>query len=230
MKTIGLLGGMSFESTADYYRIINEAVKSKLGGLNSAKIILNSVNFDEIVSLKASGDWDKALEVLTEASKKIELAGADFILICTNTMHILADKIEANLNIPIAHIADATGDVLVKNNVKDVLLLGTNFTMEKDFYKERLISKFGLNVVIPEKKDRDFIHKVIYEELCKGLINEFSKSEYLRIIDSFAGKGVKHVILGCTEIAMLVNENDTESSLYDTTSIHAKYGVKLAFS
>lgn len=230
MKTIGLLGGMSFESTADYYRIINEAVKSKLGGLNSAKIILNSVNFDEIVSLKASGDWDRALEVLTEASKKIELAGADFILICTNTMHILADKIEANLNIPIAHIADATGDVLVKNNVKDVLLLGTNFTMEKDFYKERLISKFGLNVVIPEKKDRDFIHKVIYEELCKGLINEFSKSEYLRIIDSFAGKGVKHVILGCTEIAMLVNENDTESSLYDTTSIHAKYGVKLAFS
>lgn len=230
MKTIGLLGGMSFESTIDYYRIINEEVKGKLGGLNSAKIILNSLNFSEIEKLQVAGDWEKAGEVLSEAAKKLEIAGADFILICTNTMHILADKIKANIKIPLLHIADATGKKLVANKVKEVLLLGTKFTMEKDFYKKLLTDNYNLQVFVPEDNDKEIIHNVIYNELCLGQIKENSKKEYLRIIDKFYNQGVKDVILGCTEIAMLVKKEDVKSTLYDTTEIHAKSAVELALN
>ena len=230
MKTIGLLGGMSWESTVEYYRLINEGIKSKLGGLHSAQIAMYSVDFEPIEQLQKSGDWESSGEILADAAKKIESAGADFLLICTNTMHKVAQQIEAAIQIPLIHIADATAEELIKNNMQSVGLLGTVFTMEQDFYKGRLQDKFGLNVVIPEKADREIVHKVIYQELCLGNVQTDSRNEYLRIIKDLSEQGAQAVVLGCTEIGILVKQSDTEIKLLDTTAIHAQKAVEMAIS
>jgi len=230
MKTIGLLGGMSWESTVEYYRLINEGIKSKLGGLHSAQIAMYSVDFEPIEQLQKSGEWESSGEILADAAKKIESAGADFLLICTNTMHKVAQQIEAAIQIPLIHIADATAEELIKNNMQSVGLLGTVFTMEQDFYKGRLQDKFGLNVVIPEKADREIVHKVIYQELCLGNVQTNSRNEYLRIIKDLSEQGAQAVVLGCTEIGILVKQSDTEIKLLDTTAIHAQKAVEMAIS
>lgn len=228
MKTIGLLGGMSWESTVNYYRAINEGVKNSLGGLHSASIVLYSVDFDPIEKLQHRGDWEGTARILTEAALNIQSAGAEFLVICTNTMHKVAPEIENSIDIPLLHIADATADVLLRNGIKKVGLLGINFTMEQDFYKGRLIKKYGLSVLVPEKQDRDVVHRIIYQELCLGRMKHDSKTEYLRIIDSLAEQGAEAVILGCTEIGMLVTQADTRVKLFDTTVIHAEKAVEYA--
>jgi len=230
MKTIGLLGGMSWESTQGYYRSINEGVKSRLGGLHSAQIAMYSVDFDPIEKLQHQGDWAGTAAILSQAAKNIQAAGADFLLICTNTMHKVAPQIEAAIDIPLVHIADATAQELIKQNIKTVGLLGTAFTMEQGFYKDRLTEKFGLSVVVPNEPDRAVVHEVIYKELCLGKINPNSKSEYLRIIKALAEQGAEAVILGCTEIGMLVKQSDTDIQLVDTTAIHAQAAVELALA
>ncbi len=228
MKTIGLLGGMSWESTLGYYKTINEGVKKSLGGLHSAKIAMYSVDFDAIEKLQHQDNWEETAKILSKAAKNIELASGDFLLICTNTMHKVAPIIEKSINIPILHIADATAEVLLEKGIKTVGLLGTAFTMEQDFYKGRLEDKYSLDVLIPNKKDRVIIHNIIYKELCLGVINKNSKKEYLRIIESLSNTGAEAVILGCTEIGMLVSQEDTEIILLDTTSIHAQKAVEYA--
>ena len=225
MKTIGLLGGMSWESTALYYKLINEEVKKQLGGLHSAKVVIYSVDFDEIEKLQHLGAWDETAKILGEAAKNIQNASADFLVICTNTMHKVAPLIEEHIDIPILHIADATGKKLQNENIKKVGLLGTAFTMKQDFYKERINKNFDIEVLIPSEEDMNIVHKIIYEELCLGLIKEDSKKEYLRIIDDLASQGAQGVILGCTEIGMLVNQADTQVKLYDTTLIHSLEAV-----
>jgi len=228
MKTIGLLGGMSWESTAGYYRAINEGIKKRLGGLHSAKIAMVSVDFEPIENLQRKGDWEQMASILCEAARNIQSAGADFLLICTNTMHKVAPQIEAAVTIPLLHIADATAEVLLKKGIKTVGLLGTAFTMEQDFYKGRLSDNYGLNVLVPDEKDRQIVHAVIFEELCLGKINPDSKTAYLRIIKQLAGQGAEAVVLGCTEIGMLVNQSDTDVKLFDTTRIHAQKAVDYA--
>ncbi len=228
MKTIGLLGGMSWESTATYYRIINETVKARLGGLHSAKLCLYSVDFDEIEKLQHAGDWAATARILGLAAQRIEVAGADFLVICTNTMHKVAPQIERSINIPILHIADATAEKILENGIRRVGLLGTNFTMQEDFYTGRLANKYGLEVLIPERADRQIVHQVIYDELCLGKVLDGSRSEYLRIIARLAGQGAEAVILGCTEIALLVGQADTQVPLFDTTQIHAERAVEEA--
>ena len=228
MKTIGLLGGMSWESTVGYYSAINKGVKESLGGLHSAKIAMFSVDFAPIERLQNKGDWLGTETILVEAAKSIEAAGADFLLICTNTMHKIAPQIEGALKIPLLHIADATAEHLLKKGVKTVGLLGTSFTMEQDFYKGRLKDKHGLNVLVPNQEDRKIIHDVIYSELCLGLTNANSKSEYLRIIEELSNNGAETVILGCTEIGMLIDQSDTDVKLIDTTLIHAQKAVEYA--
>ena len=228
MKTIGLLGGMSWESTVGYYRAINEGVKNNLGGLHSAKIAMYSVDFDPIEKLQHEGDWGGTARILSEAAQCVESAGADFLLICTNTMHKVAPEIEKAIKIPVLHIADATAEVLLHKGIKTVGLLGTAFTMEKDFYKGRLSEKYGLNVLVQNKDDRQIVHKIIYQEPCLGKIQADSIAEYLRIIDLLANKAAEAVILGCTEIGMLVNQNATKVKLFDTTAIHAEKAVEYA--
>ncbi len=228
MKTIGLLGGMSWQSTVGYYQAINYGIKSSLGGLHSAKIAIYSVDFDPIEKLQHNGDWNGTAEILIDAAKNVQAAGADFLLICTNTMHKVAPQIEAAIDIPILHIADATAEVLVKKGVKTVGLLGTAFTMEQDFYKGRLSESYGLTVLVPDKADRAIVHNVIYQELCLGKVLSESKLEYIRIIESLASQGAEAVILGCTEIGMLVTQADTKVMLLDTTSIHAQKAVEYA--
>ncbi len=228
MKTIGLIGGMSWESTIGYYREINQRVKKVLGGLHSAKIVLHSVDFDPIEKLQHSGNWAGTADILIEAAKSVESAGADFILICTNTMHKVAADIEQNINIPLLHIADATAEALVKDRIKKVGLLGTAFTMEQDFYKQRLIETYGLEVVIPNKADRQLVHNTIYNELCLGNIQDASRQEYLRIIKELTKSGAEAIILGCTEIGMLINQQHTDVPIYDTTAIHAAKAVEWA--
>jgi len=228
MKTIGLLGGMSWESTVGYYRAINEGVKKSLGGLHSAKIILYSVDFDPIEKLQHKGDWEGTANILSEAALCIQAAGADFLLICTNTMHKVAPEIEKAIQIPLLHIADATAELLVNKGIKTVGLLGTAFTMEHDFYKGRLTKEYGLKVLVPNDADRNIVHQVIYQELCLGQTIESSKAEYLRIIEHLSNQGAEAVILGCTEIGMLVNQTDTHVKLYDTTAIHAAKAVEYA--
>lgn len=227
MKTIGLLGGMSWESTELYYRLINEGVKAKLGGLHSAKIALFSVDFHEIEQLQHNGDWQGAARILAEAAKRIEAAGADFLLICTNTMHKVADEVQAAINIPLLHLADATATRISDAGISTVGLLGTNFTMEQDFYKGRLVQR-GMTVITPDKTDRATVHKIIYEELCLGSIQQSSRQKYLAIIDKLANNGAEAVIEGCTEITLLVQQQHTGVPLFDTTAIHAEEAVKLA--
>ena len=228
MKTIGLLGGMSWESTLGYYRAINEGVKDALGGLHSAKIVMYSVDFEPIEQLQRAGDWDATAEILSEAAKGIQAAGADFLLICTNTMHKVAAEVEAAVDIPLLHIADATAEILVAEGIRTVGLLGTAFTMEQDFYKGRLTGSHGLQVLVPGEADRAIVHRVIYQELCLGKTEAASKTEYLRIIEALAAAGAEAVILGCTEIGMLVSQADTHVRLLDTTAIHAAKAVEYA--
>ena len=230
MKTIGLLGGMSWESSVGYYRAINEGIKESLGGLHSAKIAMYSVDFDPIEKLQHDGDWEGTAKILSEAAKKVQSSGADFLLICTNTMHKVAPQIEESIDIPLLHIADATAEVLIKKGIKTVGLLGTAFTMEQDFYKGRLTENFGLSVLVPNEPDRKIIHDVIYKELCLGKSVPTSKAEYLRIIQALANQGAEAVILGCTEIGMLVDQTDTSVELVDTTYIHAHKAVEWALS
>jgi aspartate racemase len=221
MKTIGLLGGMSWESTLGYYRAINEGVRQKLGGLHSAQIAMVSVDFAPIEQLQHADDWTGTAEILGDAARGVEAAGADFLLICTNTMHRLVPQIEAAIRIPVLHIADATAEVLLADGVGTVGLLGTAFTMEQAFYRGRLAERYGT-------ADRDLVHRVIYEELCQGRVEPGSKAEYLRIVASLAARGAEAVILGCTEIGMLIGQRDTEVRLLDTTLIHAQKAVELA--
>lgn len=230
MKTIGLLGGMSWESTVSYYQAINKGVKAELGGFHSAKIVLYSVDFDEIEKLQHKGDWGETAVILTKAAQSIEAGGADFLLICTNTMHKVADEVQANINIPILHIADATAKQLQADGITKVGLLGTRFTMEQDFYKSRLIDKFGIDVVVPDTDDRTLVHDVIYNELCLGSVKSSSREIYLNIVDKLQQQGTQAVILGCTEIALLIQQSHTQVPLYDTTQIHAAVAVDKTLS
>ena len=220
MKTIGLIGGMSWESTVTYYKIINETVKERLGGFQSEKILLYSVNFAEIEECQAKGEWEKSAEILSEAAENLEKAGADFIVICTNTMHKVAGKIQENIKIPVIHIADATAHKLRQDGILKTALLGTKYTMTQDFYKEKLREN-GIEVLIPEEKDIEIVNHVIYEELCLGKILDSSRKEYIRIIDGLKEKGAQGVILGCTEIGLLISQKDSPLPVYDTTEIHA---------
>lgn len=228
MKTIGMLGGMSWESTASYYKALNEGVKSQLGGLHSAKICLYSVDFDEIEKLQHQGNWSETALILAEAAKSVERGGADFLMICTNTMHKVVPEIESQISIPILHIADATAKILVRDGVTKVGLLGTRFTMEQDFYKGRITEKFGIEVIVPDADEQTVVHDIIYQELCLGQINSDSRERYLEIIANLHAQGAQAVILGCTEIALLVKQSDTTVPLYDTTQIHAAHGVEWA--
>jgi len=230
MKTIGLLGGMSWESTALYYQWINEIVKQRLGGLHSARIVMVSVDFQEIEDLQHTDQWDEAGEVLSKASLQVEAAGADFLLICTNTMHKVASQVENAVGIPLLHIADATAEAIKKKGMTSIGLLGTNFTMEQDFYAGRLGDKHGLKVLVPGKEDRDIVHRVIYEELVLGVVRDESRSEYLRIMDDLHSRGAQGVIEGCTEIVMLVQQEHTSIPLFDTTVIHARSAVDMALA
>ncbi|WP_299947020.1 aspartate/glutamate racemase family protein [uncultured Microbulbifer sp.] len=228
MKTIGLIGGMSWESTANYYREINEGIKNALGGLHSAKICLYSVDFAEIEKLQQQENWEKTAHILAAAAKSVETAGADFFLLCTNTMHKVAETVEKSVCIPLLHIADATAEKLVNEQVKRVGIIGTRFTMEHTFYKNRITEKYGIEVIIPGKESRNLIHEVIYSELCLGKISNASRRSYLKIIDQLRNQGAEAVILGCTEIALLIQQGHTNVPLYDTTQIHAKKAVELA--
>ena len=229
LKTIGLIGGMSWESTVTYYKIINETVKEKLGGLHSAKCILYSVDFQEIEECQANGNWEKSGEILGEAAYNLEKAGADFIVICTNTMHKVVNQIKEKISIPILHIAEMTAEKILEKGLKNIALLGTKYTMEQDFYKSKLIEK-SINVIIPDKNDIEIINKVIYDELCLGTINSNSKKKFLEIVDKLRNKGAEGIILGCTEIGLLIKNEDTDVPLFDTAIIHAEqaaiYSIK----
>ena len=229
LKTIGLIGGMSWESTVTYYKIINETVKEKLGGLHSAKCILYSVDFQEIEECQANGNWEKSGEILGEAAYNLEKAGADFIVICTNTMHKVVNQIKEKISIPILHIAEMTAEKILEKGLKNIALLGTKYTMEQDFYKSKLIEK-GINVIIPDKNDIEIINEVIYDELCLGTINFNSKKKFLEIVDKLRSKGAEGIILGCTEIGLLIKNEDTDVPLFDTAIIHAEqaamYSIK----
>ena len=230
MKTIGLLGGMSWESTALYYQWINELVKEQLGGLHSAKIAMVSVDFQEIEELQHKNQWEESGEILSKAAQSVEVAGADFLVICTNTMHKVAPQIEAAIRIPLLHIADATAEEIKKQGMKTVGLLGTKFTMEQNFYAGRLQERHGLKVLIPSREDREIVHRVIYEELVLGKVEERSREEYLRIMNKLKDEGAEGVIEGCTEIVMLVQQKHTDIPLFDTTAIHARKAVEKALA
>lgn len=230
MKTIGVLGGMSWESTQSYYRALNEGVKCELGGFHSAKVALYSVDFAEIETLQQADRWDEAGERLAEAARRVQAAGADFLLLATNTMHKVAPAIEAATDIPLLHIADATAERLREDGVRRVGLLGTRFTMEQAFYKDRLGERFGIEVLVPQAEQRERVHRVIFEELCQGRIEPASKAAYLEIIADLHARGAEAVILGCTEIALLVGQGDTPVPLYDTTALHAEAAVTAALA
>ena len=227
MKTVGLIGGMSWESTATYYRLINQGIRNRCGGLHSAKMLLYSVDFAEIEELQSSGRWQEAGLLLAEAATRLERGGAELLLICTNTMHKVADQVTAAVTIPLLHIAAATGTKVAADNIERVGLLGTRFTMEENFYRGVLETRFGLRVVVPPAEDRRLVDEVIFAELCRGVIAEGSKKQYLRIADSLADQGCEAIILGCTEIALLIRPEDTELKFYDTTEIHAQQAVAM---
>ncbi len=230
MKTIGLIGGMSFESTLDYYRIINETMRLKLGKLHSAKCILYSVDFEKIEVLQHENKWDELTCIMIDIAKKLKNSGADFIVICTNTMHKMAKDIEEKAQIKVLHIAEATGKEIIKSKIKKVGLLGTSFTMEQDFYKKVLKDNFNIDVIIPNGEEREIIHKIIYDELCKGIINEESKDRYIKIINSLASNGAEGIVLGCTEIPLLIKQEDIDIPLFDTTTIHSISAAEFALT
>lgn len=227
MKTIGMIGGMSWESSAEYYRLMNEAVKQQLGGLHSAKCILYSVDFQEIEHYQAEGAWEKAGQVLAEAAQCLERAGADFIIICTNTMHKVIDFIAAKIGIPILHIADATANQIEKASLQKVALLGTKYTMEQDFYRAR-VEGFGIEVLVPHAEERAEVNRIIYEELCLGRIEQTSKDYFLQVIRNLVQSGAQGIILGCTEIGLLIKQEDVNIPVFDTTILHAQAAVRLA--
>ena len=229
MKTIGLIGGMSWESSIEYYRIINEMTKAKLGGLHSGKSIMVSVDFAEIEILQHQGRWAEAAEILMEAAKDLENGGANFIVLCTNTMHKVAEELETSVKIPLLHIADATAQRVKDSGIEKIGLLGTRFTMEEEFYKGRLSQKYGLNVGIPHAEEREIVHRVIYEELVLGKIVPRSKEQYISIMERMIDQGAEGIILGCTEIGMLIQQEDSKVPLFDTTRIHAEAAVEYAF-
>lgn len=228
MKIIGLIGGMSWESSAEYYRIINETVKDLLGGTHSAKSIMYSVDFQEVESLQHLGKWDELTELMVDAAQRLERSGANLVVICTNTMHKMADEVQKSINIPLLHIADATAAKIKGMGIKKIGLLGTKFTMEEDFYKGRLIEKYGLEVIIPNAEQRQIVHNVIYTELVLGEIKQSSKEQFKTIIQHLKTKGAEGVILGCTEIPLLIKQEDIDVALFDTTKIHAISAVEYA--
>lgn len=230
MKTIGLLGGMSWESTIPYYRRINERVRQRLGGLHSARIVLNSVDFADIEHLQHCGHWNEAGAVLAAAARSLEAAGADFLVLCTNTMHKVAPAIEAAVSIPLLHIADPTAARIRQAGLRKIGLLGTRFTMEKDFYRGRLENQHGIQVVVPDADDRDRVHRVIYDELCLGVVSEASRTAYREVIGALVERGAQGIVLGCTEIALLISPADAPVTVFDTTAIHAESAVDFALS
>jgi len=228
VKTIGLIGGMSWESSAEYYRLINTLVKERLGGFHSARCVLVSVDFAEVETLQRENRWAESARLLNTAALSLERAGADVVLLCTNTMHKVADEIQASLRIPFLHIADATADQIKAQGLTTVGLLGTRFTMEEEFYVERLRQRYGLQVLIPNPVEREMIHRVIYDELCLGQIRAASKAQYLTAIDHLIADGAQGIILGCTEIGLLVQAEDCRVPVFDTTRLHAQAAVDLA--
>ena len=229
-KIIGLIGGMSWESSAEYYRIINEKVRDRLGNLHSARCLMWSFDFAEIEALQHAGRWDKATELLVEAARRLERGGADFMLICTNTMHRMADDVQAAVSIPLLHIADPTAERIKAAGFKRIGLLGTAFTMEQDFYKGRLTARHGLDVIVPDEDDRRTVHRVIYDELVQGRVEEKSRAAYRDIIARLVARGAEAIILGCTEIMLLVRPEDSTVPLFDTTAIHADAAVERALA
>ncbi|EJS13500.1 aspartate racemase [Bacillus cereus VDM062] len=227
MKTIGLIGGMSWESTSEYYRILNEEIKSRLGGLHSAKCLINSVDFEEIERFQSNGNWDGAGEVLGNAAYSLQKGGADFIIICTNTMHKVVEKIKENINIPVLHIADTTAKEIKRKGIQTIGLLGTKYTMEQDFYKSR-IEENNIKVIVPVEKNREKINEIIYTELCLGKITSQSREYYKRVIEELVQKGAQGIILGCTEIGLLIKQEDISVPIFDTTHIHAIEAVNFA--
>ena len=230
MKTIGMIGGMSWESSIEYYRIINETVRDELGGLHSAKSIMYSVEFAEIETLQHQDRWDDAAKIMIAAAQSVENGGADFGIICTNTMHKLYDIVQQNIRIPLLHIADATAEAIQAAEINKIALLGTRFTMVENFYKGRLVENYGLEVIIPPEADMEIVHRVIYDELCAGIIDSESKQNYAEIIERLVADGAQGIILGCTEIGLLVKQEDSPVPLFDTTEIHAKAAVRYALS
>jgi aspartate racemase len=228
MKTIGMIGGMSWESSQIYYQRANQLVKEKLGGLHSAKVILLSVDFAEIAELQSSGQWEKAGEIMAQAAYSLQLAGADLIILCTNTMHKLSAEIEAKIQIPFLHIADATATAIKTAGLKKIALLGTKFTMEQDFYRGRLVDQHQLEVLTPDEADRNKVHEIIYQELCRGIIKDTSREEYIAIINQLIERGAEGVILGCTEITMLIQQQNVTIPIFDTTELHVRYAVNTA--
>ena len=228
MKTIGMIGGMSWESSIEYYRIVNQAVRKKLGGLHSAKSIMYSVEFAEIEELQHQNQWDKLAEIMVEVGRSLERGGADFVIICTNTMHKLYDEVQQSIKIPMLNIADATAEKIKSDGIDRIALLGTRFTMEENFYKGRLVEKYGLEVMIPSPDQMETVHRVIYDELCAGLIKPDSKHRYAAIMQDMVAEGAGGVILGCTEIGLLVKPEDSPVPLFDTTEIHARAAVDYA--
>jgi aspartate racemase len=230
VKTIGLIGGMSWESSIEYYRIINETAKTKLGGLHSAKSIMYSVDFAEIEPLQNQDRWEEAAQLMVAAGQSLERAGADFVVLCTNTMHKLSDEIQRNIGIPLLHIADATAQKIKATSLRKIGLLGTRFTMEQDFYKGRLISNYDLDVITPDSRERETIHRVIYDELCQGVAKQESRAQYLTIMEKLVQAGAEGIILGCTEIELLVHEGDSPVPLFATAKIHAIAAVEYALA
>jgi len=230
VKTIGLIGGMSWESSLEYYRIINKTVKEKLGELHSCKCIMYSVDFAEIERLQHEGEWDQLTVQLIDIAGKLENAGAEILVICTNTMHKMADEIQQNIEIPVLHIVDATAEEIKKKKLRSVGLLGTRFTMEQDFYKGRLKEKHGIDVIVPDEREREIVHTIIYNELISGIIKDDSRKVFQNVIGNLKRQGAGGVILGCTEIPLLIKEEDSDIPLFDTTTLHARKAVELALS
>jgi len=228
MKTMGLIGGMSWESTVQYYQIINRTVNRRLGGFHSAKCVLYSVDFAEVELLQHQGKWEDATRLMIEAARSVERAGAEFLVICTNTMHKMAGDVQKKIDIPLLHIADATSETILSRGLRKVALLGTRFTMEEDFYRGRLSARHGLDVIIPTADQRELVHRIIYDELCAGIIKPSSERVYLEVIEGLAGAGAQGIILGCTEIGLLVKQEHCRIPLFDTTVIHAEAAVAYA--
>ena len=227
MKTIGLIGGMSWESTVTYYQLINEGIKNALGGLHSAKVLLYSVDFFEVEAQMSRGEWDNAADLLGGVAARLEQAGADMILICTNTLHKVAPQVQSRIRVPLVHIAEAAAEALVARGISRVGLLGTKYTMTLDFYRDKLIER-GIEVLIPEGDDIDLVNRVIFDELCLGVVKEDSRAEYLRVIESLQKRGAQGILLGCTELGLIVSSADVSLPLFDTTEIHAKKALELA--
>ena len=226
MKTVGLIGGMSWESTSEYYKKINEGRKEQLGGFHSGKILMYSFDFDEIEALQHKNQWDELTEMLVDAGTRLKKAGADFLAICTNTMHKVADEVAEKTGLKVLHIADVTAEAIIQKNKNIVGLLGTDFTMSEDFYKKRLNDKYNIEVMIPEKMERERVHRVIYDELCCGIVKSQSKAEFITIINNLKDKGAEGVVLGCTEIPMLIEQKDLDIRVFDSMKLHADAIVK----